>query len=832
MSVFASQSERFSPASPIDGLGLGPMGSMLGQFLLPMLGNATGLQMMGLTGQSMFDRSEQMRLTQMQKDLMDRLGSNSAERGAISNLVGHAVTAFAGPGAWNNQTKSWFNNFYNQYGSQALVMASQFAPELVDSVLGPGGGRIAGGHQMTYALANRFDAMTGRLGYSVDDGERFVNRFMDNLYKNGPNPGVSPLQAGTLYRELSRMGYVGPAANADGFGLSDALSGQNVSALAEKALARTHGAADRKDLQRFYRDGKVRGDITAAELRTLPADVAKELGSLPEVSAQLANFNADKATDNMRQWLKAFKGLRQVMGNISASELPNVLSVMSGNMAAYGSVENASIAARQLVQTAQLSGVGPQQAGQQAMLLGQLAASAGLDRSFGTMAATMANAAAIGFNVDAGNMMWGGMTSAAQMRSIVGQATLRGHASQLGNRIGFLNRLQGLGVSMSGDLAAYHRIVNGTASAEEIARHGGAGMFHGQALGQVSDAQLINMIQAENPNMSTAALTNMLGQTRTNQRGLANRPQADAAIAESQMRSHEERRRNALARTIRSGNATVDAAVAAAGSEAVFSMTYAEQTANGGAGARKASAGAMRAKLEEIARTGTPEQRRAARRALETNLEARLDEADGDVARQVERANIVGENGEQVTGEQLNRTYARDEVRRRKDNAAAARNRERAQRAARGTATSVLGGLFTALTGVDPGAAIPWSHIAASALGGVTAADKEAEENKLGGSGSGYSSFTDTWNWLRGKKKAPKSEAETKNDIESSASAALEWMGLKPAKPKEDDAAAATASGKPAEGKTSQVVEIATLVIKDERSKLVLGASLDTVTPS
>ncbi len=415
----------------LPGMGGGSTGMMFQSLLQLIMQNtmgSAGLMPMGLSRQNMYDRMQAQYFTGQHNDLIRNMAQR--DRPAIMQMWQGTARAFGQPwGADQFQAASALASAQ----IAASPMLVELAPMALDAMMGERGSAASMAHYMMRGGRNRLDPVSGRWGLDARSAEDLTTRVYDRLFTSRSvrdSFGLSAGEAGQLSWALQRQGRL-PGGSLEGLEVEDP--------------GFMRGAMRNVDL---------RGSVSG-----LSAGDRSLLMSGSGVQEKLRSFDAKRVSETLREWSGSIHAMREIFGDAGMPNAPmpmlmGALEQLTGGTAQFqpGRVQNM---VRNTANLASMSGVGLQGAMMMQQAAMPMAQSLGLDPVFANMATQqmMAFTAGYGSQGMGAYRAWGS-GSLGQLQQDVTQMSLGAAASQAGNQMGALLRLERMGSLSAGSDAS------------------------------------------------------------------------------------------------------------------------------------------------------------------------------------------------------------------------------------------------------------------------------------------------------------------------------------------------------------------------------------------
>lgn len=324
----------FTLYTGMEGLpGLGPESGLMGLaaqvFLAPQLQrmmSAQGMAPMFLGhDQNVYDLMRRMEFTQSQQELLGRVAQEDRQS---TMQTFRSIAAMTGT-PWGVQQQRAARSLADAVSSLAPTLA-QIAPDVLDSLGGVRGSRVAMAYQMQLGGRYRLDPVTGRMGMSRETVEATTQQLYEDLYEQGELSemrGLGAGEVGQLFDEMGRRGLLGGLTEPDR-AQAEYVSRERLGIEPLGGLSpydRTVTALARMNAERP-------GDLAAAATRqgvALPDDLRKldsaaidKLREDPDVAGQLRSIDTERVNRSLRSYVDVISAMRDIFGDLGRPNAP------------------------------------------------------------------------------------------------------------------------------------------------------------------------------------------------------------------------------------------------------------------------------------------------------------------------------------------------------------------------------------------------------------------------------------------------------------------------------------------------------------------------------
>lgn len=485
--------QPFEPFYPglSDQSAYGPMQQMLFAGLSAM-GSSRGMPLFGVSERNMFDRIDQMRLTDQHRQMVSdsaRLEQSNVVD-LFRNTYGMAGIPFGADQLRGAQRAA------GAYASMAPYLIPMF-PKFFDDLSG-GHSPSVFSHFAANVAENRLDPVTGRLAVAGDS----MNAGMRNLNE-------------TAYRELFANG------NYMNTPFTSYQGGAGMQAL------QMQGLLPSVDRNSFKVNGQAMGDMSPAE--------RDRLLKVPEVQQGLREFDSKRVISSLREWGDALTAMKEVFGDAGQPNAPMPVLMAALNQFTSGGMQsmNPRQIASQVRQTAFLAdktGIGMEAAMQLQAQQAQLAQQLNLSPTVANWATQEGLAFARGFQAQGSPGPTWGLSDISHLTQRAAQLATSALASQGVNQIGMGMRASEMGNVTKGSEAA--AFLEAAKKGQTTFNFGPNNESHNVAMNQAAFIQM--MVASSGGQLNSNDVRRMLEQTTSNQEPVSRNPDVAESIVRSQ----------------------------------------------------------------------------------------------------------------------------------------------------------------------------------------------------------------------------------------------------------------------------------------------------------
>jgi hypothetical protein len=403
---------------------IGMLGGVAGNAYLTNAMEQNGVLPMGNAG-SFLQAHRTREFQQMQQAVSSQVAGQDAE-GIYRTIRGGAALAGV---PMNREQREAARSLSNTFAESVGPMLATAAPGFLDAISGEKGSVQGLAAQMMHANRYRVDPLTGQMGYGTEANADLVNRTFDTMFAEdnmGRMAGIRAGEVGQIYRELTPEGLVGPRGSLKG-----------------RTLTQLNKARDAGQLDDI---GVEAGVDVSGNLAALGNEELAKLRQTGPMRERLSSSDARQMTDQMQSYISTLGAIREVLGENGNPNAPiplliNALKTMtSGQMQKFDSAQLNTMV-RDMQSLSQMSGKSIDQMLTMNKHNLEEQSRLGLGSTFVPSATKVGVITGMAFQEQGGAVGWGAM-SRAEAEEAAGDLFSRGVASEMGNALAAVGRIE------------------------------------------------------------------------------------------------------------------------------------------------------------------------------------------------------------------------------------------------------------------------------------------------------------------------------------------------------------------------------------------------------